>query len=271
VTWKLLLHTRIRDFWQAIHGRFLLALIVGVGASIFSLAKLLETQLVYHPIQVWALFFGLIVASSFFMFKEIKKWRAKDATTAVIGFVIGLLICTLSPTTTPDGMWFIFICGAIAICTMILPGISGSFILVILGKYDFIMNAIGEMNLPVLVVFALGCIAGILAFAKFLHWLLGRWERETMLVLLGFVVGSLVKVWPWSDKNACAFAQLLRDSVLQPELLGADASDTAYQTLIASGAALDYQIPSAIICFLTGLVTIVLIEYFNTLSQKKSQ
>ena len=120
------------------------------------------------------------------------------------GVALGLLVCTLSPTQTPDNWLFIFLCGAIAVCTMILPGISGSFILVIMGKYDFIMQAISDLDWPVLIVFALGCVVGILAFSKFLHWLLGRFEKQTMLVLLGFVLGSLVKVWPWSNESVKA-------------------------------------------------------------------
>ena len=106
-----------------------------------------------HPVQTWAFFFGLIIASSAYMIYDIKGWKVNDVLFFVVGIVLGVVICTLSPTTTPDSLWFIFICGAIAVCTMILPGISGSFILVILGKYDFIMQSVNELNIPVLVVF----------------------------------------------------------------------------------------------------------------------
>lgn len=120
---------------------------------------------------------------------------------------LGLIVCTLSPTETPDNWFFIFLCGAIAVCTMILPGISGSFILVIMGKYDYIMQAVADLDWPVLIIFAIGCIVGILAFSKFLHWLLGRFEKQTMLVLLGFVLGSLVKVWPWANESVKALPE----------------------------------------------------------------
>ena len=206
--WKLLLKGDLKAFWKAVEGRFLLALGIGVVASVFTLAKLMEYVLANHPVQTWAFFFGLILASVYYMLRDIKNLKWLDAVQVFAGLVLGLVVCTLTPTKTPDTMWFIFICGAIAVCTMILPGISGSFILVILGKYDYIMRAVSALDLPTLFVFALGCVVGILAFAKFLHWLLARYERSTMLVLIGFVLGSLVKVWPWNDLSAIPDGQL---------------------------------------------------------------
>ena len=200
--WKLLLKGDLKAFWKAVEGRFLLALGIGVVASVFTLAKLMEYVLANHPVQTWAFFFGLILASVYYMLRDIKNLKWLDAVQVFAGLVLGLVVCTLTPTKTPDTMWFVFICGAIAVCTMILPGISGSFILVVLGKYDYIMRAVSALDLPTLFVFALGCVVGILAFAKFLHWLLARCERSTMLVLIGFVLGSLVKVWPWHDLSA---------------------------------------------------------------------
>ena len=201
-TWKALIHGRFREFWKCINGTFLLWLFVGILASVFSLAKVMTWCLANCPVQTWALFFGLILASSVLMFRDIKGWGVREVVFTIIGIILGLVVCTLSPTETPDSYWFLFLCGAIAICTMILPGISGSFILVILSKYDFVMKAVAELDLDVLAVFGLGCVVGILAFSKFLHWLLGRFEKQTMLVLLGFVLGSLVKVWPWANAEA---------------------------------------------------------------------
>ncbi len=206
--WKLLLKGDLKAFWKAIEGRFLLALGIGVVASVFTLAKLMEYVLANHPVQTWAFFFGLILASVYYMLRDIRNLKWLDAVQVFAGLVLGLVVCTLTPTKTPDTMWFVFICGAIAVCTMILPGISGSFILVVLGKYDYIMRAVSALDLPTLFVFALGCVVGILAFAKFLHWLLARYERSTMLVLIGFVLGSLVKVWPWHDLSAIPDGQL---------------------------------------------------------------
>lgn len=229
--WKLLLKGDFRGFWNAVDGRFLLSLGTGVVLSIFTLAKLMEYVLANHPVQTWAFFFGLILASVYYMLRDIKNLRWTDAVQVLAGLVLGLVVCTLTPTKTPDSMWFIFICGAIAICTMILPGISGSFILVVLGKYDYIMRAVSALDLPILLVFALGCVVGILAFAKFLHWLLARYERSTMLVLIGFVLGSLVKVWPWHDTSAIPDGQL--------------------------------HIASAIIWCLVGLAFIISVEFFS--------
>lgn len=219
---KLLFSGKFKAFWKHINGNFLLALILGIGASIVCLAGLMQMLLADFPIQTWAFFFGLIVASSIFILRGIKDWRVRDAFFIVLGIVLGVTICTLSPTQTPDALWFIFLSGALAICAMILPGISGSFILLILGKYQFIMETITSCvgnvgalmgaegadkvlfwnSALTLAVFLVGAVVGILSFSKFLHWLLARWNKETLIVLAGFIIGSLVKVWPWSNEEA---------------------------------------------------------------------
>ncbi|MBP5487902.1 MAG: DUF368 domain-containing protein [Bacteroidales bacterium] len=208
-TWKLLFKGDLKGFWKTIHGTFLLWLAIGVILSVFSLAKLMEYVLAHHPVQTWAFFFGLIIVSAIFMLSDIKGWRGSDFFWLVLGVALGAFICLLSPTETTSDLWFIALCGAIAVCTMILPGISGSFILVLFGKYEYIMKAVSELNLPVLAVFALGCVIGIVAFSKFLHWLIGKYEKPTLLVLIGFTIGALVKVWPWADKAACEAANVL--------------------------------------------------------------
>lgn len=246
-TWKSLLHGKFREFWRLIKGDFLVALLVGVLLSVFSLAKLVTWCLTYYPILTWAFFFGLILASAVVMVRGIKDFRGADLIPAVIGLALGLVICTMSPTKTTDDIWFIFLCGAISICAMILPGISGSFILLVMGKYHYIMQAITDLNWPVIIMFGVGCVVGILAFAKLLHWLLARWERQTMLVLLGFVFGSLVRVWPWYDSEAVEAAQLLRTGSVSP---------------------LDLQIPGAVIWCAVGIAAVVLFELLG--SRKKS-
>lgn len=211
---KMLFSGRLKDFWKHINGTFLVALAAGIGISVIALAGLMQTLLSTFPIQTWAFFFGLIVASSMFILRGISGWSTKDFIMLALGLALGVTVCTLSPTQTPDDMWFIFISGALAICAMILPGISGSFILLILGKYQYIMARITELvsgvdpgrNALILGVFMLGAIVGILGFSKFLHWLLARWHRATLIVLAGFIIGSLVKVWPWSNTEALAQA-----------------------------------------------------------------
>ena len=212
---KMLFSGRIKDFWKHINGTFLVALAAGIGISVIALAGLMQTLLSTFPIQTWAFFFGLIVASSMFILRGISGWRIKDFIMLALGLALGVTVCTLSPTQTPEDMWFIFISGALAICAMILPGISGSFILLILGKYQYIMARITELvsgvdpgrNALILGVFMLGAVVGILGFSKFLHWLLARWHRATLIVLAGFIIGSLVKVWPWSNTEALAQAE----------------------------------------------------------------
>ena len=207
---KMLFSGRIRDFWKHINGTFLVSLVLGIGVSVVALAGLMQMLLSDYPIQTWSFFFGLIVASSIFILKGISGWKMREAALVALGVVLGAVVCTLSPTQTPDALWFIFLSGALAICAMILPGISGSFILLILGKYQFIMGCISDLvagvdfgrNLLILGVFMVGAVVGILGFSKFLHWLLARWHRTTLIVLAGFIIGSLVKVWPWSNVEA---------------------------------------------------------------------
>lgn len=207
---KMLFSGRIRDFWKHINGTFLLSIVLGIGVSVVALAGLMQTLLTNYPIQTWAFFFGLIVASSIFILRGISDWRIRDFGFLAMGLLLGVVICTLSPTQTPDALWFIFLSGALAICAMILPGISGSFILLILGKYQYIMEVITNIvsgvdmgrNLLIMGVFMVGAVVGILGFSKFLHWLLDRWNKETLVALAGFIIGSLVKVWPWSNVEA---------------------------------------------------------------------
>ncbi len=212
---RMFIKGRFGEFWRHINGAFLLSIAVGIGFSVVALAGLMQTLLSDYPIQTWAFFFGLIVASSIFILRGISGWRTREGLFLILGAVLGVVVCTLSPTQTPDALWFIFLSGAIAICAMVLPGISGSFILLILGKYQYIMGCISDLvsgvnfwgNLAILAVFLAGAVTGILGFSKFLHWLLARWHKETLIVLAGFIIGSLVKVWPWSNAEAAVQAE----------------------------------------------------------------
>lgn len=213
---KLFFTGKFKEFWRHINGGFLLSLVVGIGISIISLATVMQTLLSDFPIQTWAFFFGLIVASSIFILRGISGWGLREILFLIGGVVLGVTICTLSPTQTPDALWFIFLSGAIAICAMILPGISGSFILLILGKYQYILGAVSDLvagqnvvdNLLIIGVFAIGAIVGILSFSKLLHWLLSRWHKQALIILAGFIIGSLVKIWPWNNPEAIAQAEL---------------------------------------------------------------
>lgn len=213
---KLFFTGKFKEFWKHINGSFLLSLVIGIGISVISLATVMQTLLSDFPIQTWAFFFGLIVASSIFILRGISGWSLRELLFLAGGIVLGVVICTLSPTQTPDALWFIFLSGAIAICAMILPGISGSFILLILGKYQYILGAVSDLvagqnvthNILILAVFAIGAVVGILGFSKFLHWILSRWHKQTLIILAGFIIGSLVKIWPWNNPEAIAQTEL---------------------------------------------------------------
>jgi len=257
---KLLFTGKFKQFWKHINGNFLLSLITGILISILSLAKLMQYLLNHQPIQTWAFFFGLIVASSIFILKGIKAWKVKDFVMLVFGIILGVVVCTLSPTETPDGLWFILICGAIAICAMILPGISGSFILLILGKYEYMMGTIADivsgkgdlMDFLTVIVFIIGAAAGIIAFSKFLHWLLQHYHRETLLVMAGFIIGSLVKVWPWSDKKTVVLSQF-------PEL-AASGENIPAEVIDKYFGMVDMHIGGAVAFALIGFILVVGIE-----------
>lgn len=196
---KLLLRFRLAEFWRHINGRFLLPVLLGIAIAIFSLARLMTYLLVNHPIGIWSFFFGLIVASALLVAKQIGRWDWRTVLAFVVGAVAAWWITVATPAETPNDWWFVMLSGAIAICAMILPGISGAFILLLLGKYQYIMHAVGEFNIPVIVVFVIGAAAGIISFSHLLSWLLKHWHDVTVSVLMGFMVGSLNKVWPWKE------------------------------------------------------------------------
>lgn len=194
---RLLCKGRLREFWKTINGNFLFFLLLGIGISVFSLAKLITYLLETEPVLVWSFFFGLVLASTWFVSKDIKEWNWKTVSGFLVGAVVAFYITVATPTETPSNLFFIFFCGVIAICAMILPGISGSFILVLLGKYFYIMEAVKTLDLVVLGVFAVGCFLGITSFSHVLSYALRRFRNVTLAVLSGFMLGSLNKVWPW--------------------------------------------------------------------------
>lgn len=199
---KMLFTGKFRAFWQTIHGNFLLALIGGIAVSVLSLARVITWLLSHHPIFVWAFFFGLVLASVWFVAKDIKQWNVRTVLAFVFGLAAALFITSATPAETPTALWFIFLCGAIAICAMILPGISGSFILLLLGKYAFIMEAVKDLDFVILGVFLVGAVIGITSFSRLLSYALRKWRAVTLSLLTGFMAGSLNKVWPWKTQDA---------------------------------------------------------------------
>lgn len=196
---KLLFTGKIAAFWKAVNANFLLSILCGVGISVFSLAKLITYLLDNQPILVWSFFFGLVLASTWFVSKDIKEWNWKTVLGFIVGAAVAYYITVATPAETSTQLWFIFLCGAIAICAMILPGISGSFILLLMGKYSYIMGAVKELNVLVMGVFAVGALLGITSFSHVLSYALKHFRNLTLAVLTGFMLGSLNKVWPWKE------------------------------------------------------------------------
>ncbi len=196
---KLLFTGKFRALWEKINGKFLFSLIAGIGVAILTMARLMTYMLENHPIITWSFFFGLIIASALMVAREVNSWSALSVVTLIVGIVLSYWITVVSPATTPNDWWFVMLSGAIAICAMILPGISGAFILLLLGKYMFIMEAVTQLNIGVLVVFAIGAVVGIVSFSHVLSWLLAKWHDATVTMLMGFMIGSLNKVWPWKQ------------------------------------------------------------------------
>lgn len=196
---KLLLKLKFADFWKKVNGNFLLSVVLGIAISIFSLAKLMTWLLEHHPIYIWSFFFGLIIASSVLVAKEIKQWNIFTVIALIAGACAAYTITVMTPAETPNTWWFIILSGAIAICAMILPGISGAFILLLLGKYSYILGAVSSLNIGVILLFIVGAIAGIISFSHLLSWLLKNYHTLTVSLLTGFMVGSLNKVWPWKE------------------------------------------------------------------------
>ncbi|QJB57897.1 DUF368 domain-containing protein [Pseudodesulfovibrio sp. zrk46] len=186
-----------------VHIRFIACLLFGILAAVVSMARVMHYMLNVHPIEIWSVFFGLIAASIYVVGREIKPMNAANAGFVMLGAVGSFMLIGMIPVTTPETLPFIFLCGAIAICAMILPGISGAFLLLMLGKYEYITgtlkNPFAADNLLVIGVFAAGACAGIVFFSRVLHYLLHRWQAPTIAVLTGFMLGALRKVWPWKE------------------------------------------------------------------------
>ena len=184
-------------FWRTINGNFLLALFLGIFISVLSLAQFLSWLLENEPVLLWSFFFGLVLASIFLVGNEIEKWNISTVVILLIGASIAYFITTLPPNENVDSIPYLFLSGALAVCAMILPGISGAFILVLLGSYKTILDAVHERNFVMVGTVALGAIFGLLSFARLLKWMFNNYRNSTLALLTGFILGSLNKIWPW--------------------------------------------------------------------------
>lgn len=241
----LLFSGKFKALWLHINGAFLISILIGIAASVFTLSSIMKYTLQTHPIELWSFFFGLIGASSIVFLRGIKQWNITNITLALIGVAVATYVCLATPSTTPESYLFIFISGMIAICAMILPGISGSFILLLLGKYEFIMTSITDVDIPIILTFSSGAVIGVLIFSHFLSWLLNKFYSQTISLLAGFMIGSLLKVWPW--KEACIAADIPILPHKYVELTGEPALLT-----------------QSIICLSIGIMTVISIEVLTS-------
>ncbi len=197
---RLLVKFKFREFARHVDFGFLLSVFLGVGVSIISVAKLLEFLFQSYPVYVWSFFFGLILVSVWFVGKSIGKIDVAAAVSFVVGAAVAFGLSVMNPATENTAFWYLIICGAVAVCSMILPGLSGSFVLILMGNYQLIMiYAVSHFDMKIIVPVAIGVVVGLLAFSHFLSWLLSRYARQTMAVLTGFIFGSLGTIWPWKN------------------------------------------------------------------------
>lgn len=217
----------IKKAFGMVHAKFLAILFGGILTSIFSLAALMHFLMNNYKVQTWSLFFGLIAASIVVIFKQLEKpLQFGNLAWVLIGSIFAYLVVGLIPVTTPRELWFIFICGFISISAMILPGLSGSFLLLILGKYEYITGAVKDPfmpgNLGVLLTFVAGATVGALSFTKVLNWFLKHYRSFTMAFLTGILVGSLRKVWPWKEvletQMVAGKERILREANILPDV-----------------------------------------------------
>jgi putative membrane protein len=242
-----------KSFWNHINGTFFAFLFLGIGISILSLAKLVSYLLAEHPVLIWSFFFGLVVASALLVAKSIKKWNLPVLLFLLAGTAIALLVSSLQTVGHASANWYIFLSGCIAICAMILPGISGSFILVLLGSYHLVLEALTNRDLGIILIFMAGCVVGLLSFARVLKFLFSRYKEITVSLLAGFMIGSLYKVWPWKVNVGTT-----------PMVIHSNGKEDWMQANVLPENFLgDPLVMTAILCGLGGFLLVVLLERFG--------
>lgn len=253
---KLLIAFRFAALWKKINGNFLIVVLAGICTSLFLLAGTVFSLLVNHPILIHAFFFGVIVASVALVLKEIKAWGYKPIAAFLLGTTLAYFATTLSPVTTPDSLGVVFACGVLAICTMILPGLSGAFLLVLLGKYQFMISALTDLNITVIVIFASGCVLGLLGFARLITWVLVHYQHITIAMLAGFMFGSLNKLWPW--RQGLEYVTNTRGQ----QVAVFDKSILPWHSLSVTGK--DPQLFQAILMMSLGVFIVIVLERIAT-------
>jgi len=248
------------SFWKKINGAFLMTLFSGILLSVLLFAKLIAYLLVNHPIPLWSFFFGLIVASVSIVGKQINEWNIRLFVSIVVGALIAYCFTQLSPASVEHSYLNAFLSGLIAICAMILPGISGSFILVMLGTYSFILGAIKDFDVIILAIFSSGCLVGLLSIANLLVWAFSRFRNITLALLTGFMIGALTKVWPW--KEVLTYREDRHGQLLP--LLEQNVLPNTYELITGTSA----QVAMASVCFVVAVFGVLFLESFAGGSKK---
>jgi len=241
-----------KSLYAKVNGTFLICLVLGIFTSILTLANLITYLIKTFPIPVWSFFCGLIIISALLILRDIKRWNILALLALPVGIVSAYLITGMTPVSSDNNLLIIFGSGMIAICAMILPGISGSFLLLVMGKYEYILNALVERNVLVLGVFALGCIVGILASSRVISWLLKHYHAITISLLSGFMLGSINKLWPW--KNVLSYR--LSSSGQQEPFLTENILPNHYMALTGE----EPYFLGAIFSFFIGIILVIGIE-----------
>lgn len=242
-------------FWTQLNGNFIVALLSGIIISYVSFMRLAKYLIENHPILIWSFFFGLIVASIFFVGKQINKWNAGVVVSIILGALAAYYITTLPTMADNNSSLFLFFAGALAICAMILPGISGSFILVILGAYKTLSDALHDFDVKKIAVFTFGAIVGLLSFSHILKWLFKHYHNITLALLTGFIFGSLNKIWPWKEVVTW---QTTSDGIKTPLV------EKSISPFTFDG---NPQITYAIILMVVGFLTIFILEKIGSKKQ----
>ena len=250
-TLKILKNKGFKAAYRSINGNFLFALLLGIGISILSLAKLIKWLLVNEPILLWSFFFGLVLASVFYVGKQIRNWNTLKILMLIIGTTLGYYITILPAMATHETpAWFLFISGALAICAMILPGISGSFILLLLGAYKPVIEALDQRDIKTLLIVGIGAIVGLLTFSRLLKWLFDKHKYVTLAVLTGFIAGSLNKIWPWKQ-------------VIESEIIHGKLKVLQEESVLPFNYEGDPNLLWAVIFAIIGFGVILLLEKFS--------
>ena len=197
---KLITSIDISGFIKHTNLYFLIAVFGGSIVSVFSIASLFKYLFIHYPILIWAFFFGLIIASIYFVGKRISKWNTATIFSLIIGTLVAISLSFMTPASENDNLFFVFVCGIIGISGMMLPGLSGSFILILMGNYELLMvTAVTELNILLLSVFFLGSAFGLMSFSHILSWVFKHYKNQTLALLTGFILGSLSIIWPWKE------------------------------------------------------------------------